>query len=307
LTYEQYSQHVRLYLAPKRNDGTHRPLPALGTIRLPKLRPSQVQAFLNRQLKKKLSPRTVQLSLVILRRALDQAVRWNLAARNVAKLVDPPRAKRPPFKVLTPEQTQQFLRAAVGHPLESLFIVALATGLREGELFGLKWSDINFDDKTLTVNRTVHRVSERYSGQPSQMVFAEPKTDRSRRKIFLPEIALAALKGQRKRQAEARLAAGKEWTDRGLIFTTRNGGPLEANNTIRRFHAVLEDAKLPAIRFHDLRHGAASLLLSRGVHPRAVMELLGHSKIGVTMDTYSHVMAPMMRDVADQMDKALGA
>ena len=317
LTHQQYSQHVRLYLGP-----------VLGRHRLSKLRPQHVQAFVNFMLKKQvapkvsrkksksaksatpptprtLSPRTVQLSLAILRHALDQAAKWNLVGSNVAKLVDSPRLKRHETKPLTPDEARTFLAAINGKRWNAAYLIALTLGLREGELLGLRWQDVDLDGRTLTVNQTVQRIRSETEGEGSSLEFCEPKTNRSRRTLSLSDAVIAAIKAHRVSQNKARLAAGSEWHDDGLIFTTSIGTPIEKSNLFRDFKRILKNAKLPSIRFHDLRHSTASLLLAQGVHPRAIMELLGHSRIGVTMDTYAHVMPAMMSDVADKMDAIL--
>lgn len=295
LTYQQYHQHVRLYLKP-----------VLGTIGLEKLRPQHVQAFLNEKLKTGLSPRTVQLSLVILRHALDQAVKWGLAARNVAKLVDSPKVERPETQYLSPEEARQFLNAAKGERLEALYSVALALGVRQGEALGLRWKDIDLEARTLMIRQAVERIGGKRFGAPGKLLFVEPKTDRSRRTIVMPENIVRALRLHRTRQIEQRLVAGSAWRENGLVFTTSIGTPIDPRETSRDFKRILVKAKLSAsLRFHDLRHSAASLLLAQGVELRAIMELLGHSTIALTANTYSHVLPSLKREMADAMDVLL--
>jgi integrase len=178
--------------------------------------------------------------------------------------------------------------------------VALAIGLRRGEALGLSWEDVNFDAGTLRVRRTLQRVDREYR-------LAEAKSETSHRTIALPAFALAALREHRTRQIEERLAAGPEWTDWGLVFTTATGGPLDGSWVTRHFQKLVAEAGLPRQRFHDLRHGAASLLLAQGVHPRTVMALLGHSRVSITMELYSHVTAALQRDAADQMERLFAA
>ncbi len=340
LTYQQYKQHVRLYLAPKRElNGVveFSGLPALGRIQLSKLNPQQVQSFVNHQLKRRiesfrgrggrragqgmegkdkpqtLSPRTVQISFAILRRALGQALKWGLVARNVAKMVDPPRVERPETKPLTPDQARQFVQAIKECRWELIYLTALNLGLRESEVLGLRWNDIDLEKRTLTVNQSVQRIPSEKDGESSKLQLVELKTSRSRRCISIPASLAARLREHRTRQLRARLAAGTAWKDYGLVFTTSIGTAIEKSNLHRDFKGIIEkanessaeEATLPFIRFHDLRHSTASLLLAQGVHPRAIMELLGHSRIGVTMDTYAHVMPAMMQDVADKMDSIL--
>jgi integrase len=166
LTWQQYEGHVRLYFAPKDEKGRFMPSPAIGRIQLARLEPRHVQALLNAKLKSGLSSRTVQLMLVILRRALDQAVKWGIIARNVAKLVDPPRVKRPEAQSLTVEQAHVFLTAAKGDKLEALYITALSLGLREGEALGLRWKDVDFDERKLRIVQAVSRIGGKRYGKP---------------------------------------------------------------------------------------------------------------------------------------------
>lgn len=287
-TYDSYGQIVRLYIAP-----------ALGKIQLAKLSPQQVQAFLNAKLESGLSPRTVQYCHAILRRALGQAYKWAQVPRNVATLVDPPRVRRHEVQPFTPDQARAFLASIQGDRLEALYTVALSLGLRQGEALGLRWSDVDLERGMLTVRMALQRV-----GGKLQLV--EPKTERSRRTLRLPQVTLAALKAHRVRQLEERLLAGAQWQDSGLVFTSTIGTPMEPRNAFRRYQEALSRAGLPHFRFHDLRHTAATLLLAQGVHPRVIMEILGHSQISLTMNTYSHVVPALGDEAATRMDRALG-
>jgi integrase len=259
LTHEQYRQHVKLYLAP-----------LLGHHRVSKLAPAHIRGFLKQKLADGLSPRTVQLSLVILRKALGQAVKDGLIARNVAKLVDAPRWKRPEVKPWEVREAGRFLDAIKGERLETAYLVALSLGLRRGEVLGLRWADINFEAKTITLAQAIARVG----GKP-QLI--EPKSRQSRRTLPLHESLIAALKAHRRRQLE-RLAAGSRWKDSGLVFTSGIGTPLEPRALNEDFDRLVAKAALRRVRLHDLRHARASFLLAQGVHPRVVMELLGHSQ-----------------------------
>jgi integrase len=296
LTYQQYEQHVRLYLSP-----------ALGMTAITKLAPQQVQAFVNANLRAGLSPRTVQLSIVILRRALDQAVKWGLAVRNVAKLIDAPKVPRHEIKPLSADDARKLMEAANGRRWETIYTVALALGLREGEALGLKWSDIDLEGRTLNVKRTLARIGGKRYGAKGKLVLSEPKTARSRRSVALPDFVVKALKVHRSQQAAARLGAGSAWKDSGLVFATGKGTPIEPSSLVADFKALLVKANLPReTRFHDLRHSAASLWLAKGVPLKVIQELLGHSSITLTADTYSHVLDDLKRDAADRMDVALG-
>jgi integrase len=207
---------------------------------------------------------------------------------------------RPEVQVLTPEQAGTFLKAIKEDRLQALYMAALSLGLRQGEALGLRWQDVDIDQRTLRINHALQRVD-------GEVRLVEPKTIRSRRTLPLPESVIQSLRSHRVRQKEERLKAGEHWQEGGFVFTTTIGTPLDPRNVLREYHAALKRTGLPRFRFHDLRHSCASLLLAQGVQPRTVMEILGHSQISLTMNTYAHVMPSMMRDAADAMDKALGA
>lgn len=263
-----------------------------------KLSPSDIQPFLNDKLAEGLSPRTVRYLHAVLRRALGQALKRGLVPRNVATLVNLPKAQRPEVEPFTPDQARSFLAAIHGDRLEALYSVALSVGLRQGEALGLRWEDVDLDTGTITVRKALQRLNGVFE-------LVEPKTARSRRTIALPQTAVTALRVHRTRQLQERLLAGSKWCENGLVFTNTFGTPIDASNLIRHFHRALVAAGLPRKRFHDLRHTCASLLLAQGVHPRVVMDILGHSQISLTMDTYSHVIPALQREAASQMDVLL--
>jgi integrase len=179
-----------------------------------------------------------------------------------------------------------------------LYLLALTHGLRQGEALGLRWDSVNFDTKEVRITQSLQWVARK-------PVFVEPKTKQSRRTFALSPDMAKRLKQHRKAQLQERLLAGGNWDEHGLVFTTRTGRPLDGINVTRDFKRMLKNAELPVLRFHDLRHTAASFLLFQKVPPRVVMELLGHSGIRVTMDLYSHVAPVLQRDAADQMDALL--
>jgi len=287
-TFERFEGIVRLHI-----------IPTLGRFRLDRLRAQHVQALLNRKGREGLSAQSVKHIRTVLSIALNRAVKWNMIGRNVAALTDAPKIEREPVATLSLEEARKLLDAASGDRLEGLLSVALAVGLRRGEALGLSWSDVDLDAGVIRVSHSLQRVGGR-------LQLVAPKTSQSRRSIAIPEVVVKALRRHRARQSEDRLAAGSGWQDSGLIFTSRVGTPIEPRNMIRAFKGLLKKAGLPAARFHDLRHTAASILLAQGVHPRAVMEILGHSRISLTMDTYSHVMPSVLREAADKMGLALG-
>jgi len=289
-TYVSYAGIVRVHLAPR-----------LGHLPLARLTPQQVQAFLNAKSSEKLAPRTVAYIRAVLRQALGQAERWGLVTRNAARLAEPPRVPRREVSPLSPVEARRFLEAIRGDRLEALYLVALGAGLRQGEILGLAWTDIDVERATLTVRHALQRVN-------SVLILVEPKSATSRRVVALPLIVLVALRVHGTRQREDRLLAGSRWHDdpRGLVFTTTIGTPMDGIAVTRRFQALLAGAGLPRQRFHDLRHACASLLLAQGVAPRVVMETLGHSQISLTLNTYSHVIPALGREAANRMDEMLG-
>jgi integrase len=287
-TYYSYEQNIRLYLKPD-----------LGPIQLSKLTPQHVQNFMNAQLKEERSARLVQYQRTILRCALNQAVKWNLVARNVAALVDPPRYSKPEVAPLNPDEISKFLGAITGDPLETVFHLALSLGLREGEVLGLRWRDIDFDERIARISVSLQRIDKK-------LQLVDLKTERSRRALPIPDNLLASLRNHRTRQLKAKMHAGEEWQETGLVFTTSRGTPLSARNVIRSYHRLLAKAKIPRHRFHDLRHSCASFLLSKSIPARTVMDILGHSNISLTMNTYSHVMPEMLKDAAAAMNLVIG-
>lgn len=288
-TYARSEQAVRLHL-----------IPTLGRIRLAQLAPADVQALMREKLAHGLSNRSVQICHAVLRAALNDALRMGEVQRNVATLARPPRTVQRQVQPFSPDEARTFLRAVEGDRLEALFVLAVASGLRQGELLGLCWQDVDLEEGMLSVHYNLQRVDGEYR-------LVEPKTRQSRRTIALPEIAVAALRAHRVRQAEEKLAVGPTWTNLDLVFTSERGQPLNGSVVYARFKTIIKAARLRDQRFHDLRHCCATLLLVQGVHPRLVMETLGHSEIGVTMNTYSHVLSELRRETAVQMDAVLSS
>lgn len=289
-TYTSYAGIARVHLEPR-----------LGTIPLARLSPQHVQTFLNAKSASGLAPRTVGYIRAVLRQALGQAERWSLVTRNVARLAEPPRIERREVHPLTPDQARTFLDAIRGDRLEALYLVAIGVGLRQGEILGLAWSDIDFDARTITVRHALQRVG-------GSLVLVEPKSTTSRRVVALPAFVTEGLRAHRTRRREDRLLAGSRRREdqRDLVFVTTVGTPMDGIAVTRRFQTLLARSGLPRQRFHDLRHACASLLLVQGVAPRVVMETLGHSQIGLTLNTYSHVIPALGRAAAEQMDEVLG-
>lgn len=288
-TWKRYNELLSLHVTP-----------ALGKWSLSKLTAQQVQALYAAKLDKGLSPTTVHHVGTVLHGALAQAERLGLVARNVCDLVDVPRMADREMHVLTPEQVRTLLDTVQDDRLEALYVLAVTTGMRQGELLGLRWRDVDLGRGTLSVRATLQRTKQ------DGYCFSAPKTKHSQRQITLSMIAIAALRCHRIRQDIERLASPM-WEDLDLVFPNTVGKPMDGMNLLHyRFQPLLKRTGLPRIRFHDLRHTAATLLLGRGVNPKIVSEMLGHASIGITLDTYSHVLPTMQQSAAAEMDAALG-
>ncbi len=359
--------------------------PELGRVPVAKLTPDQVQRLANRK-EKELSARSAQYINAVLRAALNHALRTGIVGRNVATLIEAPKVRRKEVAALTPAEAMRILRVVADHRWSAIYIVALTTGMRQGEVLGLEWRDVDLDAATLEVRAQLQRYEGAFHRVPV-------KTDKSRRKVALPQLAVDALLGRRRKQKEDRLLAGIKWEKASdLVFTSRQGKPINARHVIRTWHKLLDDAvrqearekglvaeaigeglkkglvteedlarlrdearegrvtkglvatdldreiakaveigaekgrggedlkvliaaaldryiaesPLPKMRFHDLRHGAATLWLAEGVSLREIMELLGHSQIGITANTYAHVAPELKRAAAKKMDDILG-
>ncbi len=245
-----------------------------------------------------LSPASVRHVHGLIRNMLGDAEREELLSRNPARAVKPPGARVVERQVLTVEDAQRLIQVIRGDRFEALWVCALTLGLRRGELLGLRWSDVDFAEGSVSVRQTVLRVD-------GHLIFSEPKTDRSRRTIPVPEPTKARLRAHRAIQAGDRLAAGQRWKDHGLVFATMIGTPLEPRNVDRHWHAVRARAGLGWVRLHDLRHACATFLLASGASPRTVMKTLGHSQISLTMNTYAHVLPEIERSAVDDAARRL--
>jgi len=264
--------------------------PDLGNIKLSALRPDQVQSFYTKKLNEGLSKRTVQYIHAVLHKALNQALKWGLVARNVTDLVEKSRPKRKTFTTWSADEVNHFLDAVSDHRWYPIYAVAVYTGMRQGEILGLHRGNINCEQG---VDNVRHQISA-IRGQG--LVITEPKSERARRPITLLPTALDILKSHLKLINEGP----------GLIFTTSTGRPISPRNVLRHFKLVIEQTGLPEIRFHDLRHTHATLLLAAGTHPEVVQERLRHSQISLTLETYSHVIPSLQTETADQFEAILG-
>jgi integrase len=230
----------------------------------------------------------------VLRAALQDAVDEEMLSRNVARLVQLRVTDDRKVRSFTRDEAVRFLQAAEQHRLYALWAVALSMGLRRGEALGLKWADVDLDGARLTVRQALHRVDGRLRLDPV-------KTDASVAVLPIPAPLVTILSAHRRRQREERMAAGSDWRDTGLVFTTAHGGFIEPRNANRMFHDVCTKANVPQLRVHDLRHSCATLLFTMGVQPATVQRILRHSSITVTTGTYVEVIEAVQRDALDSM------
>jgi len=289
-TFERYEQSTRLHLKP-----------ALGTVKLKALTPAHVRGLYREKLAAGSSARTVRYVYTTLHKALKQAVMDGLIPRNATESVKPPQQTREEMHPLAPEQAKHLLQVAheTGDRLEALYVLAIHTGLRQGELLGLKWDDVDLEDGSLQVRRTLTITKD-------GPIFTTPKTTVSRCSVKLTRKAIEALKRHLERQLGEIDRVGSLWSENGLIFASETGEPLDRRTvTNMKFKPFLKRAGLPPVRFHDLRHTCATLLLTRNVNPKIVSEMLGHATIAITLDTYSHVLPNMRDQAAPAMEAAL--
>ena len=277
---------MRLYLVP-----------LLGAKRLESLSVADVRCFVA-QVEKQTTAATARESHKVLRSALTAACREELVTRNVATLVEPPRVQSPDLTPWSLDETLAFLAASRRDPLYAAFVLAITMGLRRGEIVGLRWADVDLERREIRVRKQRQRVG-------GELYEDDPKGRRRRQTLPLPAMCIAPLRWQRMRQAAQREKAGPDWQESDHVFTTRTGRPIEPRNLYRSFTRVAKNAGLRVIRLHDARHGCATLLTAAGVAPRVVMEILGHSQIAITMNTYAHVVQDTQREAVSHMDRLL--
>ncbi len=278
-TYQRYTGIINNHIKPE-----------IGNIKLSALRPNHIQALYSKKLKSGLSINTIRYIHAVLHKALFQALKWGLVARNVSDLVDKPKTERKIFKTWSPDDVNLFLEAVEQHRWYSIYVLAIYTGLRQGELLGIHREDVDLERGIINVRHQISAIR----GQG--LTITDLKTEKSRRPVTLPASALRVL---------------SEFIDivgikSGLLFTTSTGKPISPRNLLRHFRATNEAIGIPHIRFHDLRHTHASLLLAAGVHPKVVQERLGHSQISLTLDTYSHLIPSMQTEAAEKFESIIG-
>ena len=286
-TVDDYERTIRVHI-----------IPALGAIQAQKLTPDVLQKFYGDKLAAGCGPRTVELCHLRLSQALDQSVKLGLLTRNVADLVTPPRVPRKPRQTWDEEQARRFLAVADQSGRGPIWIVALATGMRRGELLGLRWQDVDFERGILSVRQTVGALRGKPDVKP-------PKTRSSIRDVPVPAEVMAALREHRRRQNEQRLALGAVWEDNDLVFATANGRPIYPDNLKRDFERLVHLAGVPRIRIHDQRHTHVTLAIAAGADIGAVSQRIGHSRTSITMDVYHHVLPRKHLEVSDKVGAVL--
>ena len=289
-TYRSYEQHVQFHIVPH-----------IGSLRLEKVNGATLNALYaklacqgKRDGKRGLSPRTVHHVHTCLHRAFRDAVRWNRLFRNPVDAADPPKVAGPggrEMKTWSAEQVRAFLEATRDDRLYPLWRLLCMTGMRRGEVLGLKWEDLDFEAGRLSVRRSLIPLG-------GVVIVSEPKTARGRRSIALDSETVEVLKAQASRQLEEQRHRGEGWRDSGYLCTKEDGEPYHPEVVSRHFRQAVRSAMLPMIRPHDLRHTHATLALRAGIHPKVVSERLGHATVSITLDTYSHAIPAMQEEAA---------
>ena len=311
-TAEMYRDQVRVHIVP-----------LIGRFELTKLGPEHVQQLINALLKKAkrtkkkknsadpegskpetLSPKTVKHCRDTLRAALNVAIEWNLIARNPATFVTVKQARRRPT-IYDEKQAAAFIEAIYRERLEAAYWLALCLGPREGEILGLQWPDFDFEVGKVQLLRSLQR--QKLPGDKrSHLVLIPTKTEESDRSVWLPQIVLERVLAHQRLQEKERSLAGTKWVDTGMVFTMRKGTMFEPRNLQREFSRIRDRSKLPRIRFHDLRHSAATILKMAGVPDQAIQHLLGHASVRTTQEIYTHLTLDGQKQAAEKMDEIFG-
>lgn len=286
-TYENYERPTRLHIVP-----------FLGKIELFELTEEDCLKFVHHlRVEKEFMSRTVKDYFKVLRAALDWGVLKGMIAKNVTRLIDMPKVEKQEIQVWDADQVRAFDAQISKHREYVAFLLAYAAGLREGEILGARWKDLDFEEKTLSIVQTLSHDGKELS--------AGAKTDSGSRLVSLDDKTIAELKRRKRMVAAEKLHAGAAYQDNDLIVCTSIGTPILPRNLLRTFYRVRDAAGLPEITIHDLRHTHATLLLKQGVHPKIVSERLGHASIKITLDLYSHILPNMQKETADQFGKKL--
>lgn len=301
-TFESYRRNVRLHVAGR----------PIGALQLQKVQPAHLNRLYALLLTgddqhRPLSARSVAYVATILHRAFRDAVRWQAVVRNPCDAADPPRpTSKPEMRVWSATELASFLRAVRDDRLSGAWWLLASTGMRRGEVLGLRWSDVDLERSRLRITRTLVTTDVQRKGQPGYS-WGTPKTAKGRRLVALDEACVTALRAHRARQLGERLALGAGYADSDLVVCTVTGEPLHPKTFSYYFRRAARRTGLPPIRLHDLRHTHATLALRAGVHPRVVQERLGHANVSITLDTYSHVDLDMQAAAARQVAALVNA
>jgi integrase len=287
-TYKDYSQVVHDHI-----------IPHIGSMKLKDLNPSHIQMLHSIKLENGATPTRVRFIHKILNRALNLSVRWGYRNDNPAALVTVPKKSRKEMLTFSIDEVRTFLMAVKGSRLEALFHVAVTSGLRQSEILGLQWPDLEWETGNLRIHRQLQRVHGR------GLIFSEPKTAAGRRLIAIGPTTLKKLTEHKERQDIERQGYTEEWQELKLIFATSQGSPIGPRNLYRKFKSIIKSSGLPDIRFHDLRHTCATMMLQSGVNVKVIQTALGHSSVTITLDTYSHVMPGMQTEAAQMVDNLI--
>lgn len=304
--------HAEINCAPKTHEGysyiIHQHIiPDIGSITLDKLKPIHIQNYYTKKItegrkdgKGGLSHQSVLHHHRLLHKALEQAVKWQIIAINPAKAVTPPKPQKAQINVLDRDGVRKLLEGAKGKYFYESVFLAINTGMRRGEIFGLRWGDIDFENKTISVRQTLQRIKGK-----GLILRKTTKTNGSRRSIAVTDAVLDMFKWIKTKQKRNKLKLGPVYQDNDLVFANEDGTPINIDYVSREFGRLVKRLDIPYVSFHDLRHTHATLLLQQGEHPKIVSERLGHSSISITMDTYSHVMPNMQKEAARKLDDFL--
>ncbi len=301
-TARSYRDAVRLYLKPN-----------LGKMPLEKLRPTDVEGLLTRLRRSGKSPALTGYALRVLKMALKQAVTWQLVPNNVAWGIRAPKKDDRELHCWTQEEAAKFLQVAKSHRLYAAYYLALATGMRRGEILGLRWDDIDWERKRLTIrnnlveNRLPGIQGKLHRGQATvsatQVTLQTPKTKKSRRTVILSSGTVTRLREHQQRQQQEQNMLGPDWLDENFVFANEFGGPTAPRTLYGWYRELIREAGLPEIRFHDLRHTAASLMIHRGIPPKVVSDRLGHTDVAFTMRVYAHLYDEQREEAAFDLDE----
>lgn len=298
-THEIYEGLIKLHIKPQ-----------IGHIPLKNLRPDHIQKLYNDKFKDGridgsggLSAGSIKRMHNLLHGSLKQAVKSSLVIRNVSEATTLPKQEKKQIRILSVNEHSNFLKALEGERLRALFILALGTGAREGELLALRWKDVDLDEGIMNIKQSLRRVKSDEPGPTkTKLIFQMPKTEAGKRIIPIPDKIVTELQEHNERQLAEKQAAGELYEDNDLVFCTELGMPIDSRNMLRRFYKILEKAGVSGVTFHALRHSYATRLLEANEHPKVVQEILGHSDISMTLNIYSHVMPEIKKAAAKKIN-----